>query len=147
MPERRQLTFQSLDDVMPEVARLLEGHTVVGNWSLAQILHHLAITIRSTSRPASAVPDATAEQSANRARFLALDRFPDGRPVPPPFDPPAGLDALVEAPSLARALEQFASAPGPFPAHPMIGPLSGKEWNQFHVLHAAHHLGFAVPTK
>jgi hypothetical protein len=147
MPERRQLTFQTLDEVMPEVGRLLEGYTVVGKWSLAQILHHLAITIRSTARPASDVPPATSEQTAIHKRFFALDRFPDGRPAPPPFDPPQGLDPLVEAPSLDRALERFASATGPFPAHPVIGPLSGEEWARFHAMHAAHHLGFAVPTK
>ena len=39
---RRSLTFASLDEVMPDVDRLLRGHTTVGNWSLGQICGHLA---------------------------------------------------------------------------------------------------------
>ena len=42
MPERRTLEFARLDDVMPEVDRLLAGHTTVGNWSLGQICNHLS---------------------------------------------------------------------------------------------------------
>ena len=38
---RRALTFESLDRVMPDVDRLLEGHTTVGTWTLGQICNHL----------------------------------------------------------------------------------------------------------
>jgi hypothetical protein len=40
-PARRTLTFASLDRVMPDVDHLLEGHSTVGNWSLAQVCNHL----------------------------------------------------------------------------------------------------------
>ena len=33
---RRELSFNSLDEVMPDVERLLEGHSTVGHWSLAR---------------------------------------------------------------------------------------------------------------
>ena len=44
-PGRRAIQFESLDEIMPEVDRLLEGHTTVGNWSLAQICRHLATVL------------------------------------------------------------------------------------------------------
>ena len=49
-PGRRTLRYESLDEVMPDVERLLEGHTTVGNWTLAQICRALAL-IGRTKRP------------------------------------------------------------------------------------------------
>src|SRR4051812_5485418 len=47
MANRRPLKFDSLDQVMPEVDQLLEeGHTLGGNWTLAQICQHLAGAMR-----------------------------------------------------------------------------------------------------
>jgi hypothetical protein len=146
MPQRRQLSFKSLDDVMPEVERLLKGHAVAGQWSLAQICNHLATTIRVTARPAAEVGQATPEQAAMRTGFFAGGRFPEGRQSPAPFVPRPDLNAAEEAESLVSAIERFHSASGPFPAHPFIGPLSRDEWLRFHTMHAEHHLGFAVPT-
>src|SRR5438067_5729 len=45
---RRPLTFASLNEVMPDVDRLLRGHTTVGNWSLGQICSHLAQAVHFT---------------------------------------------------------------------------------------------------
>ena len=46
MATRRSLEFASLDHVMPEVDRLLAGHTTTGNWSLGQICNHLNDSFR-----------------------------------------------------------------------------------------------------
>ena len=48
MARRRALKFDSLDQVMPEVDRLLQGHTLGGHWTLAQICQHLANSMRRT---------------------------------------------------------------------------------------------------
>ena len=55
------------------------------------------------------------------------------------------LDAATEAEALREAIGRFASTTGPFPAHPVLGPLTKEEWTRFHCLHCAHHLGFARP--
>lgn len=34
---------------------------------------------------------------------------------------------------------------GPFVNHPVLGALTKDEWTQFHCMHCAHHLSFAVP--
>jgi len=35
MLERRMLDFASMDEIMPDVERLLEGHSTAGQWTLA----------------------------------------------------------------------------------------------------------------
>ena len=55
--EQRTLKFLSLDQVMPEVDRLLSGqHTLAGTWSLGQICNHLtdAITFSVENYPETA---------------------------------------------------------------------------------------------
>ena len=73
---RRLLTFRSLDEIMPEVDRLLEGSTKVGNWSLGQMCLHLATVMRrvvdlpaSTSFDSSKwVGEEQKKNSSSRAR-------------------------------------------------------------------------------
>ena len=144
MTTRRKLSFRGLEEIMPEIQQLLKGHALAGQWSLGQICNHLSGAIRSTARPASAVTPATAEQTSLKERFFAAGAFPEGRSSPAPFVPDSDLDLAEEVTSLARAIERFQGATVPT-AHPYLGPLSREEWVRFHAMHAAHHLGFAVP--
>jgi hypothetical protein len=153
MDGRRLLEYGRLDEVMPEVDRLLRGHFMSGAWSLGQILHHLNSTVRATlaGGPGSPAGDLDPELArvfeVRRRRFFRAGRFPDGAEVPDPsFAPPPDADERVEAESLRSALLGFEDSEGPFPAHPRLGPLSKGEWADFHRLHCAHHLGFARPT-
>jgi hypothetical protein len=146
MANQRQLSFQSLEDVMPEVERLIKGHALAGQWSLGQICSHLAGAIRLTARSPSTAHPATPEQAALKEQFFAAGVFPQGRSSPAHFVPADNLDLSAEVASLARAIEKFQNFTGPFPAHPYLGPLSRDEWVRFHAMHAAHHLGFAAPA-
>jgi hypothetical protein len=143
---RRELTFASLDDVMPEVERLLDGHETVGRWSLGQILHHLTQTLRLT---VEAVPDPAAPPVPEviRRRFFRMGRFPDGVECSPILVPGPNLDAPAEAEALREALARFAASNGPFPTHPRLGTLTKDEWDLLHRIHCAHHLGFARPQE
>ena len=148
MAGRRDLTFAGLEDVMPEVERLLAGHTTVGRWSLGQICDHLAAALRLTleAPPSSAEP--TREERVARRLFFRSGRFPDGMETPVPvLQPQPGLDAATESEALREAIDRFNASTGPFPAHPVLGPLTREEWTRFHSLHCAHHLGFAVPDE
>ncbi|MES1213417.1 MAG: DUF1569 domain-containing protein [Singulisphaera sp.] len=146
MATRRPLEFQSLEEVMPDVERLLAGHGTAGQWSLAQICNHLAMALRSTARPPREMPAATPEQSVLKKRFFSQKAFPPGRPAPAPFVPRDDLDIDTEVAALADAIKLMLAADGPFPSHPYLGPLSREEWLRFHTMHAEHHLSFAVPN-
>jgi hypothetical protein len=145
MAGRRELAFASLDEVMPEVERLMAGHVTVGRWTLGQICNHLATVINWLQEGG---PDSTLQtvSEAIRQRFFRRGRFPEGVEAPhPSLLPKPGLDARTEAEALREALDRFVSATEPFAAHPILGPLTREEWTRFHCMHCAHHLGFAIP--
>ena len=146
MPERRMLDFASMDEIMPDVERLLEGHSTAGQWTLAQILHHLATSIRLTSLGRAGLASESGSE-AFRRRFYRSRRFPEGLTAPHPrLIPPADADVHVQTKALQEAIALFTSAAGPFRGHPLLGTLSKEEWSQFHCIHCAHHLSFATPV-
>jgi hypothetical protein len=153
MPDRRPLTFDRLDDVPAEVDRLLLGHRTVGGWTLAQICTHLASALRLTAevppgrQPVPIPPEASREQQINRRLLFRSGRFPEGVEMPTPAIHPGPPDAdpRASASALRKAVFQFLVAPGPFPPHPMLGAMDREQWLQFHRLHCAHHLSFALP--
>jgi hypothetical protein len=133
--------------VLPEVERLLAGHTTAGRWTLGQICNHLATAIRLTLDVPARLTEQTREQDITRRRFFQQGRFPEGMEAPiPVLLPRSDLDARSEAEALRGAIDRLVSASGLLPAHPRLGPLTKEEWVRFHCMHCAHHLGFAEPT-
>src|SRR4051794_33240701 len=115
---RRPLTFASLAEVMPDVDRLLRGHTTVGNWSLGQICSHLAQALHFTINgfPTEAHPPWIIRKTLGRLLLwyiLRVGRFPQGMQMPKKYEPKPGVDARVEAESLRAALQRFAAHTGP----------------------------------
>lgn len=148
-PVRRRLTFDRLDQVMPEVDRLLEGHVTVGQWSLGQICNHLATTlIHSIDGFPRRLPWVVRRVVGPRifARLDRTGRMPDGIPRPAAELPKVGLDARAEAEALRSAIAFFVAHQGPVAEHPAFGRMDRARWTRVHCLHCAHHLGFAVPT-
>ena len=39
---RRQLKFSSVDEIVPDLDRLMAGHQTVGKWTLGEICNHLS---------------------------------------------------------------------------------------------------------
>ncbi|MDB5350765.1 MAG: hypothetical protein JWN86_2012 [Planctomycetota bacterium] len=152
MPVRRQLAYKSLDDVMPDVDRLLQGHETVKNWSLGQICNHLATSMRLTveGTPIRAFKfwliRHTVGRLARRHVFKTRGMGENFSVPNPILDPKPGLDARAEAEALRSTIRLFLAAEGPFRIHPAFGEMSVEEWRQFHAIHCAHHLSFAVPT-
>jgi hypothetical protein len=146
-PERRSLRFDNLDEVMPEVMRLLDGYRAVGNWSVGQMCHHLADVLRaSVDSPASPPRDASRVVREERNRqMLESGVVPEGLKTAAPFDPPAGLDDRLQAEALRTAIAYYKTSSGPVMAHPMFGDIPRADWDRFHCHHCAHHLSFAIP--
>jgi len=145
---RRTLRFYSLDEVMPEVGRLLEGHSTVGTWSLAQICWHLATVMRRVvDLPASTPMDPSQWAPEERKReILESAMIPEGLPAPPEILPAASLDEREEAEALRAAVAHYKASSGPVIPHRIFGPLTKAEWDRLQCIHCAHHLSFAIPT-
>lgn len=133
---------------MPDVERLLEGHTTVGNWSVGPMCRHLATILRlSVDLPATADRDPAHYADAEQKRaFFASGVVAEGTPMSPSLAAPNSLDDHEEVSGLRDALAYDAASPGPVVDHPRFGPLIREEWDRFHCLHSAHHFSFAVPN-
>jgi hypothetical protein len=147
-PGRRPLVFSSLDQVMPDVDRLLNGHTTVGHWSLGQICNHLAeslvYSVEGFGVQAPWLIRKTLGQIFKRQLFNT-GQMREGIQLPEKFLPRPGLDARAEAEALRGALQMYSSHSGPLADHPMFGPLGRDEWTRLHCIHMAHHLSFVLP--
>ncbi|MGA2903257.1 MAG: DUF1569 domain-containing protein [Candidatus Korobacteraceae bacterium] len=153
-----------LEHIRYEVERLTRGwaesdwnHALPGKWTSAQILEHLRLTFTGTSKGILNVmkagkPLGSKPTLADRFRTLwvaKLGRMPSGRISPQHAVPKNGLDkdslqrfydALVAMDaSLADAERRFGGSVKLLD-HPFLGPLSAKEWRQFHRSHAKHHV-------
>ena len=148
MAERRTLTFTTLDRVMPDVDRLLEGHETLGNWSLGQICNHLATVVAGSVDGfpfrASWIYRKTMGTVIRRQLFKNGE-MAVGTQLPPQFCPKPGLDARAEAEALRATLRYFAGYQEPLVMHPFFGWLTRDEWNRLHAIHCAHHLSFVLP--
>jgi len=147
-PGRRALRFESFDDVMPDVERLLEGHGTVGHWTLAQICRHLAAVLRRhVDLPSSTVFSPSDRVSdEEKRRMLESGVLPAGIDAPPGVLPEGAGGERDEAEGLRAAIAYYRASPGPAIPHRIFGPLTREEWDRFELAHLAHHLSFAVPT-
>jgi hypothetical protein len=148
MTARRPLRFSTLAEVMPDVDRLLSGHTTVGSWSLGQICNHLTIGIVGSVDGYDGRAPWLVRKTVGafvKRQLLATGQMRTGIKVPEKFLPRPGLDDRAEAEALRAALGLFSAHSGPMAFHPFFGPLDRDEWTRLHCIHCAHHLSFALP--
>jgi hypothetical protein len=145
-PGRRMLRYGSLDEVMPDVERLLEGHTTVGTWSLAQICRHLGTVMRRVVDLPASTPHDPSRWVGDEQKRQVLDSglLSEGLPAPPEILPSETLSEREEAEGLRRAIAHYKVSPGPVIPHRLFGPLTKDEWDRLQLIHVAHHLSFAV---
>jgi hypothetical protein len=147
---RRQLRYESLDDLLADADRLAtEDSRTLGNWTREQIFDHLARWFRMAVEGT----DVQAPRWVQfilwqwRKRSLALPSKP-GVKIPSPLEsvllPEEGfltdrcLQDLHSAVSRFRAASQFAP-------HAAYGQLTRDEWQQLALRHAEMHMSFIVP--
>jgi hypothetical protein len=148
-PGRRRLTFARLGEVMPDVERLLAGHSTVGRWTLGRICNHLATTIGMSMDGVPRKAPWIARRTIGvlfRRLLLARGRMPEGVVVPDAFLPGPEMDAAREADALGAAIGRLSSFTGVLDEHPLLGRMAPGQWERFHCIHCAHHLSFAVPA-
>jgi hypothetical protein len=149
MSARRPLTFSSLDEVMPEVDRLLAGHATVGKWTLGQICNHLSLNVRSSVEGFGAsapwIIRATVGPVIKKIIFRT-GQIKEGIETPEDLVPKPDLDSRAEAETLRASIAYYLTHPTPRVTHPFFGRLTPKEWDRLHCIHCAHHLSFALPA-
>jgi len=147
-PNRRTLKYNTIDAIMPDVDRLLAGHSTVGNWTLGQICEHLAtVTKRVVDMPASTQHDPSLRVSdEQKQQVFTSGKLPKGMPLPSTMATPDAVSAAEGADQLRKALAYYQSSPGPVAEHRLFGPLSKDEWDRLVRIHCAHHLSFALPA-
>ncbi len=148
LAERRTLIFTGLNDVMPEVDRLLLGYRTLGAWSLGQVCNHLSAAIIGSVEGFPFGPPPILRKTVGPMlfrRMLRNGKFPQGVKIPAEFEPGPGLDDRAEAEALRASINYFRAHGGPWAEHPVGGPITRESWDQFHALHAAHHLSLILP--
>ena len=150
MSARRPLSFDSLDQIMPDVDRLLAGYTKVGNWSLGQACNHIGKgfigAIEGVDFKAPWLLRTLVAPIFLR-QIMKTGKMREGIKVPESFLPKATLDDRAEVEALRAVINLFKGHTGPFADHPFFGRLSRDQNDQIHRIHSAHHLSFLLPTE
>ena len=144
---RRRIAFHDLAEVMPEVRRTAQGHQTVGNWSLAQICHHLAETFKGSINGFDLSKHRLKRFFMSRQilRRVLTSGMLDNYTVNAHLNPPASVELDDAVASLEQSISAYQSYSGALKAHPLFGEMPRETWDRVHLVHCAHHLGFAVP--
>ena len=128
-----------------------------GKWNCAQIFEHLLLSYAATTKGALQAMKAgkplggkpTLRDRISTFYVAGLGFLPSGRTAPQQTTPQNGTgsdslrqfnDALVAMDAtLADAEKRFGSGVKLLD-HPVLGPLTARQWRRFHRAHARHHL-------
>jgi hypothetical protein len=147
---RRQLHFDTIDDILKDVERLNQGPVkALGNWSGGQVLKHLAIVMNGSI-------DGTSMRLSWFLRLIGwmLKRRILTKGMTPGFQLKGHSAEVLVPPSTSwqEGVEMFRQAihrlhteskrePSAF-----LGKLTREQWDQLHCRHAELHLSFLVPA-
>lgn len=127
-----------------------------GKWSSAEILDHLNVTYRGTIKNcerclAAGKSGGTIDRNSKRWHRLVvfgLGYLPSGRKSPPqalPRGTPIAQLTTEIFENISRMETVIAQCDAQFgrgrviAEHPILGPLTAREWRKFHWLHGRHH--------
>jgi hypothetical protein len=154
VPGRRMLRFESIDQALAEVDRLVEAERAgrlkrLGNWTLGQALGHLAgwVEYSYTGTPLK-VPFFIKWFFRLQKRKFLYGPMRTGARIPgiPEGTLNTEILPLDEAEGrYRRALNRLKSEP-PTALNAIFGVLTHEEWIALHLRHAEGHLGFMVPA-
>jgi len=128
-----------------------------GKWSTGDILEHLALAFSGTIKAAQVALDknsARKREPTLRERLrvmvvLDLGYYPPGRTSPETVKP-RGIPPreafnsirknLVAMDEVISACEERFGARTKLSAHPVLGPITARQWRRFHQIHTSHHM-------
>jgi hypothetical protein len=147
-PERRELSFTSLDEMVADVEQLARGETrTTGNHTFGQIVEHLAITLDAVvGKTVPPRPPLIVRLIMPIAKHFILRG-----PVQPGFKlpnnaesffwPQGNVDLHQSIAHLKAAVENY-KIKGPLAIHPVFGKLSPEKTFKLQCDHSAMHLSF-----
>lgn len=126
-----------------------------GKWSLAQIVHHLAIGLDSVAEVFLRRAErqgmrrrATPHQTVLRHLLLGVGRLPPGLESPAGSRPDDRPDPELIQAQFRMGVERMRAINAEWPRdrqdavfvnHPILGDLNFREWVRFHFVHCRHH--------
>lgn len=146
-PQRRILKFNSIQELLADAERAVQRNAgTTGNWSLGQIIEHLAIAMDKSIDGFQELPPWFIRVIGRwflKGAFLhkpmkagfKLPAKAETELVSGPIEPQQALDHM------RRAAERLKTTTTRQP-HPVVGPLTADEWNQLHCRHAELHFSF-----
>ena len=152
-PERRNLTFSNLDEVVADAEKLASGNVrTTGNHSFGQILEHLARTHdMTTGKMEAPSPPFFIKMMMPIMKHFLLNEKPlkPGFKLPPKaesvFWPDQEFDVQEALAHLKDSVENY-KRNGPMPKHPMFGKLSREQNDRLNCRHCELHLSFVHPA-
>jgi len=145
-PTRRDIQFSDFDQVAADVSDLqAKGYQRCGNWTLGQICDHLAIFMRGSLDGFSwKIPwiFRVTIGSFFLRRILRQRKMATGVKVPKVFLPGEPTEDIASVESFLQLVRRYQNHTGAMVPSPLSGKLSRQEWDQLHLIHAAHHLSF-----
>jgi hypothetical protein len=128
-----------------------------GKWSTAEVLEHLYLTYTGTTKAferclQAGEPQARTPILMDRVRAFVvtgLGHLPEGRKSPKHALPRGmAVEEVVRdiGPRISAMDDQIAKCEARFGNrtrvldHPILGPLTGRQWRKFHWVHGRHHL-------
>ena len=128
-----------------------------GKWSTAEVLEHLYLTYTGTTKAferclQAGKPLARTPMMKDRMRTFVvtgLGHLPNGRKAPERTQPrgmPANEVTREIGPRISAMEELIAQCEARFGKrtrvldHPILGPLTARQWRKFHWIHGCHHL-------
>jgi len=153
-PERRKLTFATLDEVVADAENLqAKGYEKAGNWDLSQVCLHLVdwMSFPMDGFPKPPLPIRfmlwSLRNTIGKSMFrkYLIEGMPTGKPtMPQTIKEPSG-DPTVAILKLKETVERFKAHTGVIHPSPLFGAMNKDDATRLQLVHCALHLSFLVP--
>lgn len=147
---RRDVSFQTMDDIIADAERLVASLTTrtIGNWSLDKLIMHLAQTVdNSIDGFQLKVPlMIRLIMPFFKSKIINAKELKPGINLPKATIPgayPAAASLHEALDDLRRAVERTKTE-RMTANHPAFGTMTHEEWNTLHLRHSEMHLSFAL---
>ena len=145
--ERRELVFNSYDELIAELERLKESeYEQLGNWKLGDVCFHLNFYFTgSLDGFRQMLPWIIRVLIGKPALWWLLRHEYKPGSTTVPKSVPKGNNNIDETVNITIGLLKLLSEAKELQPSALFGALTVDQWKELHLQHAAHHLSFIIP--